>query len=133
MTTPIQKYLGEQDPRYGGKLQWPGVKGYPFLGEVPPSLRQQEVDELPVCGNTHEDRFDLNDEVRRAEYNWVRDRIRNRLFAQDHIERQWPLDKEWPIIYLEWTQFFAALPQKSSSARNVTNASTTQFTLRRPD
>ena len=130
---PVQKYYGEQDPRYGGRLQWPGANGFPFLGDAPPSLRQNEVEELPVCGTTFNRPFDLNKEQDRLDYNWVRERIRNGLFIQDHISRRWPDDQDWPIIYLEWTQCFTLLPPKSPIAGKLTNANQRQFTLRRPD
>ena len=130
---PIQKYVGEQNPRYGGRLQWPGANGYPFLGDTPPSLKQHEVEALPVCGQGYEKVFDLNNEGDREYYNWVRDRIRNGLFVCDYKKERWPDDKEWPIIYLEWTQCFAALPQRSSTGGSITNTNARQFTLRRPE
>ena len=131
--SPIQKYYGEQDPRYGGRLQWPGANGFPFLGDAPSSMRQNELEDLPVCGMAFEHPFDLNDEQERANYNWVRDRIRNGLFRQDYVERRWPPDKEWPVIYLEWTQCFSSLPTQSPIAGKLTNANAKQFTLRRPN
>jgi len=127
--SPIQKYAGEQDSRYGGKMHWPGANGFPFLGEAPPTLRQREVEALPVCGQAYEAAFDLNNDDQRAHYNWVRDRIRNGLFVKDHEMRRWPDDKGWPIIYLEWTQCYTALPAKQSLSES---ANARQFTLRRP-
>lgn len=130
---PIQKYFGDQDPRYGGRLQWPGANGFPFLGDAPPSLRQHEVEALPTCGQAYEKVFDLNDEEERAYYNWVRDRVRNGLFVCDFKKDRWPDDKLWPIIYLEWTQCYTALPQKPTTSGSITNANAKQFTLRRPE
>ena len=131
--TPIQKYLGEQNPRYGGRLQWPGANGFPFLGDAPPTLKQHEVEALPVCGTAYERVFDLNDDADREYYNWVRDRIRNGLFICDCKKERWLDDKVWPTIYLEWTQLFAALPPKSTMNGSIANANARQFTLRRPD
>jgi hypothetical protein len=131
--TPIQKYYGDQDPRYGGRLQWPGANGFPFLGDAPPSLKQHEIEALPICGSTNQKVFDLNDEAEREYYNWVRDRIRNGLFKPDHEMRRWPDDKQWPVVYLEWTQYYTVLPQKLTQGGSLTNANPKQFTLRRPD
>jgi len=131
--SPIQKYHGEQDPRYGGNLQWPGANGFPFLGDAPPSLKQHEIDALPICCNTHQKPFDLNDEEDREYYNWVRDRIANGLFRQNHEIRRWPEDKLWPIVYLEWTQYYTGQPQKQPQGGSLTNANSKQFTLRRPN
>lgn len=132
MWTPTHKYHGEQDDRYDGPLQWPGANGFPFLGETAPNLKQSEIEALPVVGRTHERVFDLNDEEDRDHYNWVRDRIRNGLFVQDHIERWREDGKKWPLIYLEWTQCFVIAPTKPGQAGRTRHGSTTNFTLRRP-
>jgi len=125
------KYHGEQDDRYDGALQWPGANGFPFQGETAPSLKQKEVEALPVVGQAHEHVFDLNKQEDREYYNWVRDRIRNGLFIRDHESRNWPEDKEWPIIYLEWTQCYVLSPSQPSGG-STGHGSSTQFALRRP-
>jgi len=131
--TQTHKYHGEQGERYGGALQWPGANGYPFLGDSAPSLKQQEVEALPIVGKAYENSFDMNDETDREYYNWVRDRIRNGLFIQDHVQRRWDDDKPWPVIYLEWTQCFVMAPkQQQTNAGSNGHGSATNFTLRRP-
>jgi hypothetical protein len=129
--TPTHKYHGEQDDRYGDALQWPGAHGFPYVGEVAPSLKQHEINQLPVVGSAYERVFDLNDEQDREAYNWVRDRIRNGLFVCDYIDRQRVDGKLWPIIYLEWTQCYVIAPPRIK--RNAAYGSATRFTLRRPD
>lgn len=129
--TPLSKYVGEQDTRYGGKLQWPGVNGFPLLGDAAPLLRQHEIEALPIVGLAKEDRFDLNDEEQRQRYNWVRERIKNGMFVKDHETRRWPEDKEWPIIYLEWTQCVVMCPQQTGTG-SAGHGNTKQFALRRP-
>jgi len=47
---PSNKYFGEQDVRHPGQLHWPGVDGYPFLGDEPPLLRQNELQRVPIVG-----------------------------------------------------------------------------------
>ena len=131
--TASHKFQGEQSSRYDGKLQWPGVNGYPFLGDAAPLLKQQELEALPITGKTHEKAFDLNDSDDREYYNWVRDRIRNGLFVKDHEMRRWPEDKLYPIVYLEWTQCFVLGPPRSSIHEEVNNGTSTRFTLRRPN
>lgn len=130
--TSTHKYHGDQNERYDGPLQWPGANGFPFLGDVAPSLKQHEVEALPILGRAHERVFDLDEEDDREYYNWVRDRIRNGLFVQDKMERKWPDDKRWPVIYLEWTQCFVMAPQQQQTAGSNGHGSSTQFTLRRP-
>ena len=133
MTTPAQhKYYGEQGTRYGGKLHWPGANGFPYVGDTAPSLKQHEVDALPILGQTYGDLFDLNDEESRQHYNWVRDRIRNGLFIRDHIDRRYEDGKKWPIIYLEWTQCYIQAPPRQATPGSNGHGSATQFTLRSP-
>jgi hypothetical protein len=129
--TPTHKYHGEQGDRYGGTLQWPGANGFPFLGDTAPSLKQHEIEALPVVGRSYERVFDLNVDEDREYYNWVRDRIRNGMFVQDHIQRRWDEGKDWPVIYLEWTQCFVMAPPQTHAGRNG-HGSSTNFTLRRP-
>jgi len=132
--TPTHKYHGEQNERYDGRLQWPGANGIPFLGDVAPSLKQHEIEALPILGTAHEHLFDLNKEEDREYYNWVRDRIRHGLFIRDHESRKWPDGKEWPIIYLEWTQLFVMAPRHTAQPIGSNgHGSSTQFTLRRPN
>jgi len=131
-STPTHKYHGEQNDRYDGPMQWPGANGFPFLGDIAPSLKQSEVESLPIVGRTHEHVFDLNSETEREYYNWVRDRIRNGLFIRDFESRQWPDPKGWPIIYLEWTQCFVMAPKAQRTVGSKEHGSSTKFTLRRP-
>ena len=130
--TPSHKYHGEQGDRYDGKLQWPGANGFPFIGDTAPNLKQHEVEALPIVGEAKENVFDLNELDDRRYYNWVRDRIRNGLFVQDHISRRQPDDKLWPIIYLEWTQCYVIAPKQTAQAGSNGHGSAKQFTLRRP-
>lgn len=131
MWTPAQKYYGEQDERYGGKLQWPGASGVPFLGDAAPSLKQHEIEALPVLGQAKEYVFDLNDEDDREYYNWVRDRICNGMFTRNYIERHREDGHKWPVVYMEWTQHYVTAPPQTSPG-STKHGSTTHFTLRRP-
>jgi len=130
--TASHKYEGEQDDRYGSELHWPGAQGFPFIGEVAPSLKQHEIEALPPVGQVHERLFDLNVEADRDYYNWVRDRIRNGLFVQDHIDRQRPDSKQWPVIYLEWTQMCVMATPKQAAAGRTEHGSAIYYSQRRP-
>jgi len=130
--TASNKFAGEQDDRYGGKLQWPGANGMPSMGDAAPSMKQHEIDALPVMGATRQRVFDLNDENARTDYNWVRDRIRNGMFVRDYCKRRWPEDKVYPIIYMEWTQCYVQSPKQTGTAGRKEHGSSRQFTLPRP-
>lgn len=130
MSEPTSKYNGDQNDRYGGRLQWPGVHGIPFMGDAAPSLKQHELDALPVAGRAYEKVFDLSKPEDAEYYNWVRDRIRNGMFTQDHINRRWHPEKLTQVIYLEWTQLYTLSPKHQPG--NNGHGSTRNFTLRGP-
>jgi len=131
--TPAHKYHGEQDDRYDGPMTWPGANGFPFMGDGAPSLKQAEIEALPVVGVAHNRVFDLNTEQDRIDYAWVRDRIRNGIFVRDFVERRWSTDKMYPMIYMEWTQCYVMSPKQQDLPGRQEHGSSRQFTLRRPD
>jgi len=128
--TSTHKYHGEQDPRYGGKLHWPGANGFPFSGDAAPTLKQHEIDALPPVGAFYKKRFDLNIAEDADYYSWVMDRIQNGMFVRGFKEFQWPDPEKEPIIYMEWTQVSVIAPPHQTSRNG--HGSSKQFTLRRP-
>lgn len=117
MNSPRAKYSGEQDPRYGGHLYWHGNSyGIPFRspGEAVPLLKQHELENLPIVGDARVALFDLSKPDQMANYVWVRDRIRNRLFTLDFIQRFWDARNCRMLVYIEWTQLYATIPQGSN-------------------
>lgn len=123
------KYAGDQHSRYGGKLQWPGAHGLPVLGDAAPTLKQHEIDALPVVSQAHEQVFDMNKPEDREYYNWVRDRICNGLFIRDFVERRWDPANNLHLIYMEWRQLFTHIPPAQAWS---SYGSARQFTLRPP-
>ena len=109
------KYYGEQDERHPGHLHWPGVDGFPFLGEKAPLLRAGEMYRLPVVGYSYHRTFNLADEKDSADYRWIRDRITNNIFRRDHVEYHWDSETKTMIVYLEWTQIYATSVPKNGS------------------
>jgi hypothetical protein len=124
-----ERYYGEQDNRHGGALSWPGVNGYPFRGQVP-MLKPEEMQVLAahgLVGDAHHRTFCLSDAADNKDYSWVRERIRNGWFTQDHVER-WRTD-DAIHIYLEWTQLYIEVP-RSRMARPISYGHQNAFTLR---
>lgn len=126
------KFYGEQDePRHNGKLHWPGMHGLPFRGDSIPSLRQSELDNLPIVGDTYQRTFDLSKQEDADMYRWVRDRARNGLFTIDFVERHWDDAVKNMIVYVEWTQLYVEIPKETSTfGGNGNGRSPTNFTLR---
>jgi hypothetical protein len=128
---PSNKFHGEQDDRHQGQLHWPGANGLPFRGEAIPNLRQQELENLPVIGDTYQQVFNLGDEADAKTYRWIRDRARNGIFTVDFIERHWDEETKNMIVYVEWTQLYVELPKGNEPiGGNGNGRSATNFTLR---
>jgi hypothetical protein len=129
---PTSKYRGEQHPRYGGKLHWPGANGLPFMGTAAPSLKQHEVEGLAPQSLAREYTFDMNVQEDAEYYNWVRDRIVNGLFVRDYIERKWDPVAKIHIIFMEWRQLYVQAPPQHRHVGSNGHGSPKQFTLRPP-
>jgi hypothetical protein len=109
----MSKFNGDQNDRYDGELTWPGLHGIPFMGDgAVPNLRGPEAEQLPISGKARHKVFDLSNEEDNEYFQWVRDRCRNGLFTQDHIERHWNKETNSMVIYMEWTQLFRHAPIK---------------------
>jgi hypothetical protein len=134
MHSRSQKYQGEQDPRHGSLLQWPGAQGLPFRGDAVPNVKQEELEQLPVVGEAFQQTFDLTDEEQATSYRWVRDRIRNGMFTQDYVYREHTLDadknKLRTLVYLEWTQLYVQAPLNSNSGVTVNDIASHKFTFK---
>tara|TARA_A100001015_G_C14775225_1_gene626907 strand:+ start:172 stop:582 length:411 start_codon:yes stop_codon:yes gene_type:complete len=134
MTSRSQKYYGEQDPRHGSQLQWPGAQGLPFRGDAVPNVKQEELEKLPVVGEAFQQTFDLTDEEQAKSYRWVRDRIRNGMFTQDYVHREHILDEDKnelrTLVYLEWTQLYVQVPHNSHSGVTANGSASQKFTFR---
>jgi len=124
---PSNKYFGEQDVRHPGQLHWPGVDGYPFLGDEPPLLRQNELQRVPIVGFSYHRVFDLTDENDAQFYQWILDRATNGLFSINFRERRWNDAKTNMIVYMEWTQIYGTNPHDK---RNGNGNSPDSFTFR---
>ena len=135
MQSRTYKYYGEQDPRHGQLLHWPGANGLPFRGPAVPNIKQEELENLPVIGEAFEQTFDLSDEEQEQAYRWVRDRIRNGMFTQDYVHREHIVDEVngtlKTLVYLEWTQLYVQVSSNHKSLGAIENGSSGQkFTLR---
>lgn len=111
ITKPIDsKFKGEQDPRHGGQLQWPGVDGLPFRGP-PVTLKNEELSNIILVHDFKAHVFDLTKNEDYEYYCWVMDRICNGFFRCIHINRTWSAEKNTMIIYVEWVQSYYELPK----------------------
>jgi hypothetical protein len=129
MFHPTVKYQNEQGSGHKGQLHWPGVNGLPFLGQAPPNIRQHELEQLPIVGYACHQLFNLSDDDQSKVYGWVRDRIKNGLFALDWVYRHFDEQEKVMWIYIEWTQLYVMMPPNYLMGSNG-NGSPSNFTLR---
>lgn len=119
MVGPRAKFFGEQDPRYGGPLLWPGNgMGIPFRspgGEVP-LLKNHEYESLQMVGDFHVALLDLTDPEQLANYIWIRDRQINGLFSILFLQRFWDPAACRMLIYIEWNQLTSQLPPRAGGS-----------------
>jgi len=115
----MTKFNGDQDPRYGGDLTWPGVNGIPFMGNgAVPNLRGAEAEKLPVVGTACHKMFDMSKEDDDQYFQWVRDRCRNGLFTQDHIEYHFDEETKVMHVFMMWTQLYRHAPANQGGNGN---------------
>jgi hypothetical protein len=132
MFRPQQKYHGEEDPRHGGQLHWPGAHGLPFRGTAVPDFKQEELDALVPVGEFFNETFDLSDDDHAKRFRWIKDRISNGLFVQEHIERHWIDAEKKMMVYLEWRQLYIQAPpgHAKKNGSNGNGSSPHNFTVR---
>lgn len=126
MTTLLDQFRGEQSTdviKHPGPLTWPGANGLPIVGEVPPLLKQHEVDKLPVSTLVDCRDFDLGDPKDRAAYLAVLNRCKIGWFQC--LSRTPPARD--PVtghirIYMEWIQRYSTAPNMQGSGNYGSHA-----------
>lgn len=108
MTGGRSKYNGEQDPRYGGQMHYPGnLQGVPYRGDAAPILSPEAMQQLQTFGDFQVGLFDLMDPDHLANYIWVMDRVYNRRFKVIFLQRYWNPESGKVLIYVEWCQIYS--------------------------
>lgn len=107
---PKSRFHGEQDPRHGGPLQWPGINNFPVRGSTTKALKEGEQYNATFVKEFHCRIFDLSKEEDLKEYKWVMDRICNGLFLVTYVQRQWDARSKAMLVYLEWCQCYYEWP-----------------------
>lgn len=111
--TSLHKFLGEQDPRHGGPLLYPGAEtGLPVRG-APGLLHQAEADRLVTVGDFKARMFVMDDPESAdfREYTWVMDHVVNGQFSVLLKRELYPSATDPRMrIWLEWVQRYAEMP-----------------------
>ena len=111
------KYKDEQDPRHGGKLQWPGFFGLPVRDNQVRNIKKGEEYKTVIVSDYHCRVFDLNNDKDREYYKWVKERAVNGWFSIVHQDIKYSDDKDYPKVYLEWCQHYCQWMDLPEEAR----------------
>lgn len=110
MSFGYAKYFGAEDPAlHGGRIVG-YANGLPVRGEVPPSLTDEEYDELERVCDFKCQIFRLWVDEEREQYIQIMDRVANQRFSLRDRRVREVEGQEYPAIYLEWTQIYAQAP-----------------------
>jgi len=124
------KYFRESGGEaHGGNLHWPGtVDGFPFRGDKAPTLRQSEVEQLPLALDYHSRSFKLWEPEDRKAFDLVMDRVVNGWYMQHKRFDNFIESQQEYIVRLEWVQVYGEYPQsKHPGSGSDADTSTVQL------
>lgn len=118
------KYYKESADQDGEKLWWPGgPEGFPFRGRTPPTITQNEYDNLKLAGKFRCAMFYLDKEEDTKAYTKIRDKCANGLWALLDKDRTWDAETKSYRIYIEWLELGYDMPEPMSITRSDSNPS----------
>jgi len=112
MRGSLFKYIDQRQDDQGRSLFWPGSQeGFPFRGEKPPNLTDNEYENLRLFCDAFVDTFYMNDPEHKKRYQEILDRVANGWYFIRDRDRRWDDDKKCYVIFLEWIQVYAETPR----------------------
>jgi hypothetical protein len=111
----VEKFGKEQShERHGDQLTWPGTDaGFPILGRVSGTMKQQEFEELDHKLTYHARWFLMWEQADANEYLYVQERAMNGWFKVIDREKIYdPVRRDYRI-WLEWVQVYGVAPTES--------------------
>lgn len=98
---------------HGGMLNWPGNgEGFPVRGPAA-LLKQDEIDELPLVSDFKSQLFKLADPEDKKKFDAIQDRVMDGWYCiRKRIDTDDPVNVGYPIVWLEWVQLYAEVPDK---------------------
>ncbi len=108
----LTKYFGDPD-LYEGTIIGKTMQGFPVIGEVPPSLRQQEYEDLPLVSTFHHKMFEMWKSEDAEHFDRVMEQVYNRRFyIKNRIDMPVTSLPDVAVgghlkIWLEWVQISA--------------------------
>jgi hypothetical protein len=111
----VEKFGAEQSiEHHGVRLTWPGTDaGFPILGRVSGTLKQEEYEELEHKFTYHARWFLMWETADSNEYLYVQERVVNGWFKLIDREKMYDPIKRGYRIWLEWVQIYGVAPTES--------------------
>lgn len=106
---------------HGGHLHWPGTtQGFPYRGEVAPTLRQSEMDAIQHALDYKSRSFKMWEPQDKAAFDLVMDRIVNGWYLQHKRFDNYVESQQDYVIRLEWVQIYGEHPSgKTPGSRDA--------------
>lgn len=118
MPGSLSKYWKQKKDTSGNNLFWPGTSdGYPVRGSIPPTLKQDEFEDIPLVYDAKADYFRLPEQL--DEYLNVIDKAANGWFQLRHERVVKPYDPETgeEVIFLQWLEIHGEIPDVKSGSK----------------
>jgi hypothetical protein len=114
----VEKFGAEQSrEHHGDHLTWPGTDaGFPILGRVAGTMKQQEYEELEHKFTYHARWFTMWEASDAQEYVYIQERAVNGWFKVLDREKIYDPIKRGYRIWLEWIQVYGVAPAEQPDA-----------------
>lgn len=110
MPGSLSKYWHVRQDRQGVPLYWPGtLDGYPLRGQMPPTTKQHEYEDIPLVYDASGSIFELPAQM--AEYLEVIDKCANGWWQlrQDQF-LGWDSEKKVLYRFVQWLEIHGEVP-----------------------
>ena len=77
------------------------------------TLKDDEIEELPVELNYKSRMFELWDAKDKADFDNVNDHLAHRVYVQLNRRDEWIPEKKHVMVWLEWVEMFKVIPKRA--------------------
>ena len=116
MSVSLMKFFddrGGEGSQHGAPLYWSqqSGNGLPFRGAVPPTLKGDEIDDLPVRLDARSRAFKLWVPEDKQAFDDIQDHVAAGLYFISKRMDRWKDEDECPTVWLEWLQCYNESPK----------------------
>ena len=118
----LSKYFGTREDSSGNKLFWSQHGEYPFRGNPPAMMKDEEFEQIPLSYDASSELIELPKDQKR--YDEIIDHCANGWWQLRH-ERFIEHTKEDPprlMVFVAWLEIYGEIPGNKSPWENIKNA-----------